>query len=146
MSERTTERIHVSAAVERCFEVAVDLERYPEWAADVKEVAVLERDDEGRPVKARFRAAAMGRSITYTLAYDYSEAPGAFSWGFVDGDRLLRALNGTYRFDDDDGGTRVTYELAVDLALPLPGIVKRRAQARIVTNALKELKHFVEAG
>lgn len=143
MAEQTTERIHIDAGPQRCYEVAADFERYPEWAKDIKDVTVVERDDEGRPDQVRYRAAAMGRSVTYTLAYDYADAPGALSWSLVEGE-LVKRLDGTYRFEEEDGGTRVTYELAVDLALPLPGLVKRRAEGRIVNNALKELKKVVE--
>lgn len=143
MAEQTTERTHVDAPPERCWEVATDFERYPEWAKDVKDVKVVERDAEARGTQVDYRAAAMGRSVTYTLEYDYSEAPSGFSWTLVKGD-LMKRLDGTYRFDPDDGGTRVTYELSVDLALPLPGLVKRRAEARIVGSALKELKRRAE--
>lgn len=144
MAEQTTERIHIDAPPERVYEVAVDFERYPEWAKDVKDVTVVERDAEGRATQVEYRAAAMGRSVTYTLEYDYAKAPAEFSWSLVKGD-LMKRLDGTYRFDADGEGTRVTYDLAVDLALPLPGLVKRRAEARIVGSALKELKRRVES-
>ena len=143
MTEQTTERIHIDAPPERCYEIAVDYERYPEWAKDIKDVKVVARDDEGRGTQVEYRAAAMGRSVTYTLDYDYSKAPAEFSWNLVKGD-LMKRLDGTYRFDAGDDGTRVTYDLAVDLALPLPGLVKRRAEGRIVGNALKELKKRIE--
>lgn len=145
MPEQTTQEITIEAPPEQCFEVAADFERYPEWARDVKSVEVKDRDDEGRPRDVEYRAAAMGRSVTYTLRYDYSEAPNAFSWTLVEGD-LMKRLEGTYRFDGANGATLVTYELAVDLALPLPGLVRRRAEGRIVSSALKELKKVVEAG
>jgi len=145
VAEQTTERTHVAAPPQRCFEVATDFERYPEWAGDIKQVEVLDRDAEGRAKQVRYRAAAMGRSVTYTLDYDYSQAPGAFSWTLVEGD-LLKRLDGTYRFEEADGGTRVTYDLTADLAFPLPGLVKRRAQGRIVSTALRDLKRVVEAG
>lgn len=145
MAEQTTERIHIAAPPDRCYDVAVDFERYPEWAKDIKDVTVIERDEEGRGRHVEYRAAAMGRSVTYTLEYDYAKAPAEFSWTLVKGD-LMRRTDGTYRFDADGDGTRVTYDLAVDLALPLPGLVKRRAEARIVGSALKELKKRVEAG
>ena len=57
----------VSASPERCFAVVADIERYPEWAADIKEIVVEERDDEGRPLVVTLRAAAFGRSTSYTL-------------------------------------------------------------------------------
>ena len=75
MADQATEHISVAAPPERCFAVAADLERYPEWAADIKEIEVKERDDQGRPLLVTFRAAAFGRSTSYTLAYDYSRRP-----------------------------------------------------------------------
>jgi hypothetical protein len=79
------------------------------------------------------------------LEYDYSGAPGEFSWKFVEGD-MLRRLDGTYRFEPESpSSTRVYYELAVELSMPLPGLVKRRAAGLIMGSALKELKKQVEA-
>jgi uncharacterized membrane protein len=144
MADSASERIRVAAPVERCLAVTLDFERYPYWAKDVKAASVLERDDAGRGRRVEFRAAALGRSIRYVLEYDYSELPDAFSWRFIEGD-LLRALNGTYRFEGDGDSTRVHYDLAVEIALPLPGMLKRRAASLIMGNALKELKKHVEA-
>ena len=77
---------------------------------DVKEAKVLETDDEGRGSRVEYRAAALGKSIRYVLEYDYSEAPDAFSWQFVEGD-MLRRLDGTYRFEaEGPDSTRVHYE------------------------------------
>ena len=106
---------------------------------------IIERDDQGRGKKVEYRAAALGKSVRYVLEYDYAEAPQAFSWWFVEGD-MLKKLDGTYRFEPDgDGSTRVHYELAVELAIPLPGLLKRRAAGIIMGGALKELKKQVEA-
>ena len=144
MADQASERIRIDAPPDRCFDVAVDFESYPEWAKDVKSVSVLEFDGEGRGTSVEFRAAALGRSVRYVLAYDYSEAPTAFSWHFVEGD-MLRRLDGTYRFEPEpDGSTRVHYDLAVEVAVPLPGLIKRRAASLIMGNALKELKSQVD--
>jgi uncharacterized membrane protein len=145
MTDTANERIRVDAPADRCFDVAVDFGSYPEWARDVREVTVLETDAEGRGTRVEFRAAALGKSIRYVLAYDYAEAPTAFSWRLVEGD-MVKRLDGSYRFEpESDTTTRVTYELAVELAVPLPGLVKRRAAGLIMGNALKELKKQVEA-
>jgi ribosome-associated toxin RatA of RatAB toxin-antitoxin module len=144
VAEQVSERIHVDASPQRCYEVATDYERYPEWAKDVKQATVLERDPEGRGVKVEYRAAAFGRSTRYVLQYDYSHAPATFSWSLVEGD-IVRAIDGTYRFDTDDDGTRVSYDLAIDPSIPLPGFLKRRAAGMIVSTALKELKKEAEA-
>jgi uncharacterized membrane protein len=144
MTDTASERIRVEAPADRCYDVAVDFESYPEWVRDVKEAKILETDDEGRGTRVEFRAAALGKSIRYVLEYDYSQAPEAFSWKFVEGD-MLRRLDGTYRFEPDGASTRVHYDLAVELAVPLPGLLKRRAAGLIMGSALKELKKQVEA-
>ncbi len=145
MADTASERIRVEAPADRCFDVASDFESYPEWARDVRAAKVLETDGEGRGTKVEFRAAALGKSIRYVLAYDFAEAPEAFSWKFVEGD-MLRRLDGTYRFEAEDAGsTRVHYDLTVELAVPMPGIIKRRAAGLIMGSALKELKKQVEA-
>jgi hypothetical protein len=129
---------------EHCYAVLTDFEAYPEWAADIKAVSVDERDEAGRPTRVTFRAAAFGRSTSYTLLYDYSEAPHALSWIQVDGD-LTRRLDGAYLLDAaGDEATDIRYALTVDLKVPLPGFVKRRAEGRITGTALRELKARVE--
>ena len=146
MADSASERIRVDAGASQCFEIATDFESYPRWARDVREARIVERDDQGRGSKVEFRAAALGKSIRYVLGYDYSEAPEAFSWHFLEGD-MLRRLDGTYRFEPEaDGHTRVHYDLTVELAVPLPGLVKRQAARLIMGNALRELKHHIEQG
>jgi ribosome-associated toxin RatA of RatAB toxin-antitoxin module len=145
VAELATERMVVTATPEQCFAVVSDIERYPEWAADIKQVVVERRDDEGRPGEATFRAGAFGRSTSYTLAYDFSKAPRILAWKQTSGD-LTSKLDGSYRFDAaGDGTTEVTYTLEVELRVPLPGFIKRRAQSRIMHTALEELKARVES-
>jgi len=144
MSEQARERIRIEASVERCFATLVDFESYPQWAGDLKEVRVIESDDQGRSTVVEFRAAAMGRTTTYRLRYDYAGAPGRLAWALVEGD-LERELDGAYVLTDaGDGATEVAYELAIDLVYPIPGFVKRRAEGRIIKTALGELKARVE--
>jgi len=145
VAEEASERLTVSATPERCFEVVDDIERYPEWMADIKEVTVHERDDQGRPSLVSFRAAAFGRSTSYTLAYDHREAPQALAWRLTKGDITTR-LDGRYDFvPTGDGRTEVNYHLEVELRVPIPGFIKMRAQSRIMAMALRELRARVES-
>ena len=143
MAETANERIRIDAPPPRCFEIASGFERYPDWAKDVKQVDVLERDEEGRGMKVEYRAAAMGRSTRYVLAYDYTDAPDAFTWELVESD-MLRQLDGRYGFEADGEGTRVSYDLTADPKVPLPGFIKRRVASKITGTALKELKKAAE--
>jgi ribosome-associated toxin RatA of RatAB toxin-antitoxin module len=145
VTDEATERTTIAASPEHCFAIALDFDRYPEWAADIKSVEVLERDDEGRGTKVRFRAAAMGQSIRYTLEYDYADAPRTLAWVQTDGD-VTRKLDGSYVFEPNDaGGTDMTYHLVAELKVPIVGFIKRRAEHRILGTALRELKARAES-
>jgi len=139
MAETAFQTITITAPMERVYEIASDFERYPEWAKDVKEATVRSRDAEGRPTEVEFRASALGRSTHYTLAYDYSQAPEVLGWKMLRGD-IMRSIDGAYTFGDNGaGGIDVRYDLAIELVVPLPGFVKRRAEQRIL-NTVRELK------
>jgi len=146
VAEQATEHMSVAAPPDRCFAVVADIEEYPKWAADIKEVSVHERDAQNRPLLVTFRAAAFGRSTSYTLAYDYSQAPRVLAWRLTKGD-ITTKLDGSYVFDaaGTGGGTDITYHLEVELRVPIPGFIKMRAQSRIMSTALRELKARVES-
>ncbi|HUQ39305.1 MAG TPA: SRPBCC family protein [Acidimicrobiales bacterium] len=143
MTEQTTQQMVIAATPEQCWAVVTDFAHYPAWAGDLKSVVVHERDDRGRGLEVTFRAAAFGRSTSYTLRYDYAEAPRVLSWVSTAGDITSR-IDGTYVFEEQAGTTLVTYHLAVDLRLPVPSFIKRRAEGRIIHTALRDLKARVE--
>jgi len=143
MADVARQTITINASPEHCFEVVTDFEKYPEWAPDVKEAIVRSRDEQGRATEVEFRASALGRSTHYTLHYDHAEAPGRLTWKLVRGD-IMRAIDGGYTFTAVAAGTQVDYDLSIELVVPLPGFVKRRAEVRIL-NTVKELKARAEA-
>ena len=148
MVDQTTVRTTIAASPEACFAAAIDFERYPDWASDVKMARILSRDDPGRAVDVEFRAAALGRTTTYTLRYFYGSNPSRLAWRLQSGD-IARRLDGEYEFlpvPSDPTSTEVVYHLAVDLSVPLPGFVKRRAEARIVRTAVNDFTAHVESG
>jgi len=139
MADSASQSITIASSPSNVWAIATDVERYPEWAKDVKQVVVRSRDGEGRPSEVEFRASALGRSTHYTLQYDYSQAPSVLAWHMVRGD-IMRSIEGAYHFTPTaDGGTEVRYDLAIELVVPLPGFVKRRAEVRIL-NTVRELK------
>jgi uncharacterized membrane protein len=147
VTEVARQEATIGAPVEELWAVLLDFEAYPTWARDLKQVDVLERDAQGRGVIVRYRAAAMGRSTSYTLQYDHRGAPFRVPWVLVRGD-LMSKLDGAYTLTpdpDDARRTHVVYELAVDLVTPLPSFVKHRAELKIMHNALRELQAHVGA-
>jgi uncharacterized membrane protein len=144
VTQRATESIVVHAPPEVVYRVATDFEHYLDWVSELKRIEVLERDAIGRPVEVEFRAAAFGRSTTYTLHYDYSRAPDILAWHQTRGD-VTSLLNGQYRFAPAEEGTLLTYDLEVELSVPIPAFVRARAASRIQAQALRELKTQAEA-
>ncbi len=142
MAESVSDNIDVAAPAEEIFEVATDFEKYPEWNAAIKRVEIKETDEEGRATEVFYEVDAKVRTVTYTLTYDYSRAPEAFSWDLVDGD--VKELSGSYEFDEFDDITEVRYETRVDPGFPMPGFLKRQAEKQIVKGALADLKKRVE--
>ncbi len=149
MIQQGRQAVTIAAPLDRLWGVLTDFEAYPNWARTLKTVEVLERDGEGRGTSVRYRAASMGRSTSYVLRYDYAGAPHHLPWTLESGD-IMRRLDGSYDFTpvpgDDGGGdrTHVVYHLAVELLVPLPGFVKRRAGVTIMHIALRELQAVVE--
>ncbi len=143
MAETATETITIAAPLEQVWAIATDLEKYPVWTHDVKDVVISSRDEHGRPSHVEFRTSALGRSTHYTLSYDYAGAPNVLAWTMIRGD-IQRSIDGAFKFQaTPEGDTHVQYDLAIELVVPLPGFVKRRAERRIL-NAIKELKAFAE--
>jgi ribosome-associated toxin RatA of RatAB toxin-antitoxin module len=143
VSQRATESITVNASPETIYAVVTDFEHYADWVSDLKRIEVVTRDDQGRALEVEFRAAAFGRSTTYTLHYDYAKAPSELTWRQIQGD-LTETLNGRYRFEAIGDETKVTYDLEVELLVPIPTFIKSRAAYRIQTQALRELKAQAE--
>ncbi|HJM28078.1 MAG: SRPBCC family protein [Acidimicrobiales bacterium] len=146
MSDHATQRRIIDATPQQCFDVVTDFERYPDWVPDVKSATILEQDKQGRGGDVTFRAASIGRSTTYTLRYYYGSNPLRIAWRQIEGD-ITRKIEGEYEFVPVEEGTKteVAYHLAVDLAILIPGFVKRRAESRIVRAALEDLSSRVES-
>ena len=134
----------MAATVDQCYAVGVDVASYPNWIESIAQVAIETTDADGNPSRVRFEASGLGRRSSYVLAYDLSDAPSALGWTLVSGD-LARIIEGQYRFTDvsaefSEPATQVDYELSIDLAVPLPAFVKRRAEDKIMEAALRRFK------
>ncbi len=142
--EGTVQRVEVSTQPQHVYEVALDLEAYPEWAGGVKSVSILEEDEHGRPAKAEFVIDAMIKEITATFIYSYDYDNG-FAWSAVQNEDI-RSLEGRYEFNalDGDDATEVVYALKVEPEFSVPGFLRRQAEKQIVGTALRGLKKRAE--
>ncbi|ETK36252.1 SRPBCC family protein [Microbispora sp. ATCC PTA-5024] len=143
MADRTSSSITIGADRSTIMAVIADFPSYPEWAGQVKAADVLETGEDGRPSRVRFVLDAGVISDDYVLGYEW-DGDDAVSWRLADAGRMVSGLTGSYRLDGAPGGTEVTYELAVDLKVPMIGMIKRKAEKVIIDTALRGLKRRVE--
>ena len=143
MADRTESSIVVNAAPAEVMAVIADLASYPEWSDGVKSVEVTSEYEDGRPADADFVVDAGAIKDSYSLEYDWDENR-SVTWKLTAG-HMLKALDGEYSLTDNgDGTTTVKYQLAVDVSIPMIGLIKRKAEKVIVDTALRGLKERVE--
>jgi carbon monoxide dehydrogenase subunit G len=145
MAARTSSSITVAAPRARVMAVIADFASYPEWASAVRSAQVIGHGDDGRASRVRFQLDAGVIKDSYVLAYNWDTDAGV-RWDLAEPGSVITALSGGYLLADADGGTRVTYELAVDVRIPMPGMLRRRAEKTIIDTALKGLRNRAEAG
>ena len=144
MADQSTQSIVIEADAPTIRTVIADFPSYPEWAGSVKHIEVTEPGPDGRAARVRFRIDASVVKDTYELAYAWT-GDEHVEWDLVEG-QMQRAQHGSYTLVDQGGSTEVTYQLSVDLAVPMLGMLKRKAERVVMDTALKELKKRVESG
>ncbi len=145
MAEQTESSIVVVAAPAVIMDVIADLPAYPQWSDGITSVTVLALyEDDSRPADARFTLSSGAIKDTYELEYDW-DGDRSVAWTLTKGD-MLTAMDGVYQLTDNgDGTTTVLYRLAVDVKIPMIGMIKRKAEKVIIDTALKGLKKRVES-
>ncbi|HKF79507.1 MAG TPA: SRPBCC family protein [Thermoleophilaceae bacterium] len=121
--------VDVDAPIERCYELAADIEGAPDWQETLLDVEVLERDDQGRPLVVETVSDAVVRKARTRLRFSY-DPPKGLSWEQLEGDP--KWLNGRWAFEDlGDGRTRATYALESDPGRLLGMLLRGPVQDRV---------------
>jgi uncharacterized membrane protein len=145
VGDRTVE---IDAPIERCFEIAADIQNAPEWQGSLKDVEVLERDADKRAELVETESDAKVKRVKARLRFSYDE-PTGITWVQEKGD--TKALRGWWEFEDLGGGrTRATYGLDVDpgrmLGMLLRGPVEGQVRNFLLGGAAEGLKQQAESG
>ncbi len=146
MADRTESSVVVSAQPAEVLDVIADFEAYPEWTGAVRSAEVIAEDENGWADQVAFTLDAGAIKDSYVLAYTWDvtqKGTGVVSWTLVEGN-VLKVMDGAYRLRAVTGGTEVTYELAVEVRMPMLGMLRRKAEKMIIDTALHELKKRVE--
>lgn len=139
---RTASDIVIDADPTRIMDVIADFEAYPSWATGVRHVEVVDAGAD-RADRVHFVLDAAPIRDEYDLAYTW-DGDRSVSWSLVEKGAMLTSMDGTYELEPTTAGTKVTYQLSVDVAVPLLGMLKRKAEKVIIETALTGLKRQVE--
>ena len=144
MAEQTSSSIVIGAPPAAVMDVIADFAAYPDCAKGVKQATVRAEGDGGRAQEVFFSLDVAPIKDEYTLAYTWN-GDHDVTWTLAEG-KMLRALDGAYLLSDrGDGTTEVTYRLALDVSIPLIGMIKRKGEKILIDTALKGLKQRVES-
>jgi hypothetical protein len=139
----TSSRIMIAAPRAGVMAVIADFAAYPQWASAVRAAETLGQGADGRASRVRFTLDAGIVKDTYVLGYDWDGDAGV-RWQLAEPGSVISGMSGGYALADRAGETEATYDLAVDVRVPMPGPLKRRAEKTIIDTALKGLKNRAE--
>jgi carbon monoxide dehydrogenase subunit G len=144
MSDLSSGTVTIEAPIAEVEKALFDLAKYPEWSTSIKSVEVLATDDQGRLTSGKFVIDAGMMKDKVTLDYDWSEAPSKLSFTFNDAD-LLVGMEGSYSIKKiDEDTTQVTYEMGVEISMPIPAMMRKKAEQATIDQALQQLKSHLE--
>jgi len=144
MAEFSTATITIDAPISEVQKALFALDKYPEWSTQIKSAEAIAHDDQGRITKVKMSIDAGMMKDRPTLDYDWSEAPNKLSFSLEDAD-VLTGMDGIYSFKSiDEDTTEVTYQLEVSLSMPIPAMMRQKAEKATIDAALSQLKTHLE--
>jgi hypothetical protein len=144
MTQFSKSTISIDAPIAAVQEALFALDKYPEWSTQIKSAEALGQDDQGRISKVKMTIDAGMMKDRVTLDYDWSDAPATLKFSLDEAD-LLTGMDGVYSIKSiDEDTTEVTYELEVSLSMPIPAMMRQKAEKATIDAALTQLKTHLE--
>jgi hypothetical protein len=145
MTDLSKSLISIDAPIAAVQKALFELDKYPEWSSQIKSAEALGHDDQGRITKVKMSIDAGMMKDRPTLDYDWSQAPNKLSFSLDEAD-LLTGMDGVYTITSiDEDTTEVTYELVTSLSMPIPAMMRQKAEKATIDAALAQLKSHLEA-
>ena len=141
MSE-TRSTIIIEAPLEQVAAAIASVGTYPTWSSSMKAVTVLE-GEASKPTKVEMSLVSGALRDEAVLIFDWSNFPAALTFALDSAD-LLTAMDGRQELKSIGDETEVSYSLTVALSMPVPDMMRQKAEKVVVDQTLKELKAHVE--
>jgi len=145
MATSVSRDVVIEASPEEILAVVADVESTPTWSPQYQKAEVVDRDAEGRPHRVIQTIKTVG--ISDQLTIDYTWEPNKVSWVLVKASQL-KSQNCSYTLTpqgDSTGSpkTKVTFDMTIDLAIPLPGFLLKKVMSGAIDVATTGLRKQV---
>jgi uncharacterized membrane protein len=140
MATSDSREVTIEATPEEILDVIADVEATPTWSPQYQSCEVLDDYDDGRPRQVKMKIKTAG--ITDEQVVEYTWAKNTVSWTLVSAGQL-KAQDASYTLTSDGDKTKVKFEITVDLSVPLPGFILKRAMKGGVETATEGLRKQV---
>jgi ribosome-associated toxin RatA of RatAB toxin-antitoxin module len=140
MATSDSREVVIDASPEEILDVIADVESAPDWSSQHQGAEILDTDENGRPARVRLKLKTMGISDEQVVQYTWTDS--SASWTLLESSQL-KTQNASYTLSPDGDKTKVTFEITVDPAVPIPGFVLKRAMKGGLESATDGLRKQV---
>ncbi len=140
MATKDSREVVIDATPQQILDVIADVESTPTWSPQYQSAEILESYDNGRPKRVKMTVKAAG--MTDEQVIEYTWADDSVTWTLISAGQL-KAQDAGYRLFPEGDKTRVKFDIAIDLAVPLPGFILKRTMKGGVETATEGLRKQV---
>ncbi|MCV7227586.1 SRPBCC family protein [Mycolicibacterium komossense] len=123
MATSDSREVVIEATPAEILDVIADVESTPSWSPQYQKAEILESYPDGRPKQVKMTVKAAG--LTDEQVIEYTWADDGVTWTLVSSGQL-KAQDAGYTLMPNGDKTRVTFDMKIDLAVPLPGFLVKR--------------------
>jgi ribosome-associated toxin RatA of RatAB toxin-antitoxin module len=123
MATSDSREVVIEATPEEIIDVIADVESTPTWSPQYQRAEILDTYPDGRPKQVKMTVKAAGLTDEQVIEYTWTDDK--VSWTLVSAGQL-KAQEASYTLTPSGDNTKVKFDLAIDLSVPLPGFILKR--------------------
>ncbi|GAS86663.1 SRPBCC family protein [Mycolicibacterium brisbanense] len=140
MAVRASREVVFDAPAKAIMDVLADVDALPTWSSVHRQVEIVDRYPDGKPHHVRATMRLLGITDKEILEYHWGD-----TWMVWDAEENLqqRGQHVEYNLTPEIDKTRVRFDITVDVTVPLPEFIVRRAKKVVLHVALDRLRQRV---
>jgi ribosome-associated toxin RatA of RatAB toxin-antitoxin module len=143
MATSDSREVVIEATPQEILDVVADIEATPSWSPQYQSAEVMDSYDDGRPRRVKMTTKAAGITDTQVIEYTWTE--NKVSWTLIRATQLKKQ-DASYTLTPDGDKTKVRFDISIDLAVPMPGFILKRAMKGGTETATDGLRKQVLKG